>query len=146
MADPVTTVKSLLENTWDSSNTDNKTPKFISVIDVKVIDKSHKEDWIIVHRPSENPVHAGVGGVARHKYDKVNIDVRSFGDETHFNKLMTEVERILDVKQKNPDGGTYYNYLESMFQKQDLSDRFRLFYRKVWPVELQKYAEVRTTP
>lgn len=98
MADPTTAVLRILETNWSSSNTGGITPKFARVTDYKRIDFNTAQDWIVIQRtrPEQSP--AGVGNLAKNRFDTVDLVVYSFGQhqEDHFHDVLRELDRVLD--------------------------------------------------
>ena len=137
--DPLNETLNLLSNNWTSSNTDNKTPRFIKITDVKKHDFRLNQDLICTHRNNTTNEYAGLGVDSKHITEKFNIDVRVFGEnqESHFLNVIEEIKRIFTANKRNPS--TNYNILEFNGDGTDLSDKTYKVFRKLIPVQLYKY-------
>lgn len=142
-------IKSLMEDNWDDSNTDEKTPTFSKVYDVKVISLAVKDGLFVYNTPGAKKEFNGVGSRNFRGSFPVTIDLRSAyhpnKDTTkdamstvtaheHITKLMIEVERIIKLKASEPGNG--FEVIMPITDK-DLSDRRKKLFRWVYEVMLK---------
>ena len=141
--DPLQTILDLLSTNWTSSNTDNLTPQFSKITDVKRADFNKNNDWVLAHRTRPLTEAAGVGKTRRRVSDLFDLDIRTHEQTTasgvsiaepHFLKVVQEVEDILgaNIYVFSND----YDLLDPDGQQQDLSDGMRRVWRKLVPVKL----------
>ncbi len=142
--DPQQQILSLLSTNWTSSNTDNTTPDFLKITDKKRFNFNTNRDVIFAHvnKPEKKP--AGIGTVAKHNIERFDLDVRSIGKtkETHWRKVLEEVNRILDTNIIEPT--TPFNLLNSDFPGQNLSNQLHHVWRMLLPIELTNFVQTRS--
>lgn len=140
MDDPITVVLRLLEEEWDSEETDGVTPLIQAITDSKTIDlaKTRSRSAILVKRPTTNPEYAGIGGRVKNEYTDLNLDIRTTLPESSYWKIVGEAVRILEKRQKTTPGYDILNSLQP--GRVDLSNRSYALYRCIIPVRLERYA------
>lgn len=139
MADPLSLVVSLLQDNWNPSNTDDNTPKIIKITDQKKIDFRENQDFILIHRNTNNREAPGLGVDTKHETIRFMTDVRTkdHTGETHFYKVLDEVLRIYTENKRNPF--SVYNILDIDDLEQDLSDKMYNIFRKIIPTQIYQY-------
>lgn len=145
MADPLSSIVTILTNDWTAGNTGGVTPTIVKYTDQKTADFGSSTNWILVHRSRPNFAPAGIGADAgKNEDDKMNIDIRVLGrdQEAQFYLVKEEVLRILHANKVNPDSD--YTVLEYDGDGQDLSDQGRNLWRLNIPCQLKNYNKVRT--
>lgn len=141
MAAPADTIKSILEDNWDDSNTSSKTPTVKLITEVRTLDFNTNPYYILVYRPMRRQEPAGAGGTHKNVFHEVKIDLRVMVNESIFTQMIEEIERILDSKIALQDGT--YNILNPDKDGQDLSDKQSKIYRYLITCELRQHAKVR---
>lgn len=149
--DPLQAIITLLSGNWIAANTDSVTPTFSKITDQKALDFHGNVDQVMIHRSRPDQEPAGVGASLKHKHFLIDIDIRVFADqygsiadgETHWLKVIDEVDRILDSKIVLPNAD--FQILDpDEDTRQDLSDRTHQVFRYMITVRLSKYAVART--
>lgn len=138
----------ILSSGWTSGNTDSLTPNFIKVTDQKRYDFNDNQDVVIAQRSTQTVDPAGTGDNNKHEFDKFELDVRVLGadQEAHFLNVIEEIKRIIDVNKINPFSGTIseVHILEFNGTGLDLSNKTHQLWRKMVPVQLERYNIPRT--
>lgn len=138
--DPISVVLEVLEEEWDTTNTDGVKPRFQSITDSKTIDlaKIQGRTAILVQRPTTNPEYAGIGGTVKNEYTDLNLDIRTSLPESTYWKIVKEAVRVVEYRQKDTPG---YDILNSQQPgRVDLSNRAYGLFRVIIPLRLEKYA------
>ena len=137
----------ILKDNWNPANTDDHTPKFIKITELKKYDFNENKDIIAAHRLIPDLSPAGIGDVNKHEFENFNLDVRTMGEkeETHFLDVIREVLRILKSKKVNPLSSVYTenHVLEFNGVGPDLSDKTHWIWRKLIPVQFLRYKVIR---
>lgn len=124
MADVLDSIKTLLSNDWNDTNTDSITPQFENIFDVKRIDFGIlKRDWILVYNPSYTQRVNGLGDITKRVLNRISIDIRTMdknGGRSHAMKVRDEVIRIIDAKVLYPFDDYSIGEIDSIT---DLSDK-----------------------
>lgn len=156
ITDPLSTLKTLLNNKWTASNTDNVTPVIDLMFNVKRFGGfSESADYVLMYQIATTTKANAVGGLSRNVDEAITIEVsctatpsstRSTRETTstraHIIKVMKEVDRIMWANKDNPDSN--YNYLDSInYGWMDLSSGMRNMFKFVRDVHLIKSLEVR---
>lgn len=139
MVDPLNTINTILKDNWVPGNTDEKTPKFIKITDIKRYNFGENQDIVIAQRPTNNVTPAGIGEANKHEVENFNIDIRVKGvdNENHWLNVIEEIKRILQLKKINPSSD--YLILEFDGAEIDLSNKTFNLWRKLLPVQLKRY-------
>ena len=142
--DPLQETLDLLSDNWTDSNTDSITPNFIKVTNQKKWDYRDNQDVVIAQRPVENNSPAGLGPTAdKNEILKFNLDIRVLGSdqEDHFYKVLDEIKRLLTANKVLPFSGTISDthVLEWNDSGPDLSDKKFNIWRKLLPVQIERY-------
>jgi len=139
MADPLASIKTILENDWTSGNTDSLTPTVDFVVNHKLVNLANG-DFILLYESGEQHTSFGLGGVDWTKAQTVSIDIRTTyktaaitAVRAHAVKLRNEVERILKA---NITGDANYQQILPL-RTQDLSDKNQGLGRFVIDCELK---------
>ena len=139
-------LETLLSQSWNASNTDNITPKFLQIIDVeaKRYDFNTNKYVILFHRPLLRTEKNGIGTDGKRLRHLVRIDLRVLGKELEstYIKVYNEIIRILDSNIVNPFAG--YDELDYEDKdQQDLSDKNKGLFRVMVPVNVIAYCVLR---
>lgn len=133
----------LLSDNWDSSNTNDLTPKFQKVTDQKRMDFNINQDWILGHRITEVTEPAGTGPADKNEFSNFNLDVRVFGSdqEAHFLNVLGEIKRILKEQKLAPFVSSISDahVIEWDGSGPDLSNKMHHVWRKLIPVQVKRY-------
>jgi hypothetical protein len=147
--DAAGTVKSLLSDNWDKDNTDNKTPTFSKVYEVKEVSLAIKSYILVYNTGGGKPTFNGTGSSNLRKDYPLTIDIRSVYDPSkdssifplstvtaheHSIKLVEEVERIIKANYNSP-GGSFEIIIPQTFN--DLSDRRKKIFRHTYEIVLR---------
>ncbi len=140
VSDPTEMIRSELSDNWDATNTDNRTPSFVTSADPEVL-SSRQNDLIKVYESRPR-----VKRRADHRYDyatyiaqvTIQVDVgHTPTDSTltsHSARVLEEVERIIQAGRTAPDA--YWDLLEQdtfTFQHQ-----YRNFARNIMNVNVKR--------
>jgi len=131
--DPVDVMVNLLSSNWNASNTDNITPTFSAVYDVKRIDLGWKGDYVLCYLVDRLPEKNSIGTASKRIIDTVSIDIRTMVSRAHLIKMRTEVERILDASLVSV--GNSYDILNPDLRQLDLSNKAIKLWR--WIIDAQ---------
>ena len=148
VVDPIKSMVTLLENKWKPSLTDNEKPHITSVTDQKVVNFNLNHDWILIFRSDPLSQDGGLGSLSKNVFNRFKIDVRTSGSrggsETHWRKIVDEVQRILDDNITNPTSDwDEFTILKPDGDDRDLSDKSINVWRMLMPRELQKLNKTR---
>lgn len=129
----------LLETSWLSANTNNKTPQFLKVTDYKSYDFRGGKDVSVVFTqvPLIRQGSMGIGATRKWKKCIIKLDVRVLGldQEAHYLNVIAEIVRILDLNMI--DAITDWQELridDTDFL--DMSDKSKGMFRKIIQVTL----------
>jgi len=141
--DVLQTILDLLNNNWNSANTDSLTPNFIKITDKKRLNYRENQDFVIAQRSIPLQVPAGVGVIAKHLHYNFDLDVRviGFDQEAHWLNVVAEVDRILDANIKILTADL--TIIDADTQRQDLSDKTHNLWRMLIPIKPVKYNTAR---
>lgn len=143
----------LLIDSWNPSNTDDRTPDIKKIVNVKRVPQSHltmdDKDQVLLRTVDITPVNASIGAGARNINHRITIDSRSTWSSAdvsgteHKLKLMKEIDRIM---QENIvlDPSTGFNILDPDGGVQDFDNRSTGLYRFTYDVVLEQHTEGRT--
>lgn len=124
---------SLLEDNWESGNTNDVTPTIDEVFEHKRVDLRNN-DFILLYEFAPHVTEPNSIGASRKKtLDSVSIDIRTMATRAHGIKLRDEVERIIDANIINPDSSYH---LAVPLNVKDLSDKNVGMWRWVWNMNL----------
>jgi len=147
--DAAGTVKTLLENNWTSSNTDDKTPTITKIYDVKQINIATKDYILIYNTGGSTAQFNGIGSSNLRKDYPITIDIRTAYDPSkdssifplstvtgheHIIKVCEEVEDIIQSNYVTP-GGNFEIIIPQTFN--DLSDRRKKLFRYTYEIVLR---------
>jgi len=145
--DPLQDTLDILSDNWNSGSTDEKTPLFKKITEVKRYDFNENPSIVATHRAIPEFQPAGIGDVDKHEFENFNLDIRTLGSdqETHWLNVIKEIKRIFKSKKVNPLPVKYpeTHILEWNGAGQDLSDKTHHLWRKLIPVQFQRYKVVR---
>lgn len=126
MVDVLTSIKTLLENNWNSANTDSLTPTIKIITDTKQINAANG-DFILLYEVNENIDPFGVGGQEWAHDRRASIDIRTTYKRVaipsirpHLIKMKDEVLRIIKANVSNPDAD---HQLALPVNRRDLSNK-----------------------
>ena len=139
MTDGPQLVLTLLETNWNPSNTNNITPAFYKVTDLKDFDYNENnyvvlaQIGLIVQRP------AGISAEAKQKFVRFNLDLRAMGksNESNFRLCYDEIVRIIDTNMTSGVSG--YQIIDCDTDHLELSDKTSGMWRVIIPVNLSNY-------
>lgn len=139
-------IVNLLTNSWNAANTDSLTPEIDKITEYKRYNYNKNRDAIFIHRPQPLTKASGIGTASKDVIDYLRIDIRTLGqgDEAHWFKVVTEVERILDANMLNPGSSGTYCELKPDSQHEDLSDKTHHLWRIIIPIQLVNYTKSRS--
>ena len=136
MSDVLTSVKTLLDANWNSSNTGGRTPAVQNIYDVKRVDVGGKDSILLIEQ-NELPSDNASGGTSKQKTSIVKLDIRTVENRDQAVLMKEEVERILDNAQIDVFGDQVYD-LSDITNIKDLSDRTSGLFRFVVDWTLQQ--------
>ena len=140
--DPINSVKTLLEDSWTSGNTDSITPNIDYIWNWKRVDLSNKSAVLLYAPVPHVSEFAGIGSTTEKTEDQITIDIRTIVSRDHANKLRDEVHRIVDGNIIHPDSD-YHIWRRTGYN--DLTDRSTGLYRYVIETVLEVLAKIRAT-
>jgi hypothetical protein len=121
MADPVSTLKSILSDNWIAANTDNFTPTFNFRENYKRIDPQRTAtDYCLLYEVAFSEWPRGLGYSHYGTRNRITVELWTAKGRTHFLKMYNEVERICIANRISPGGGQ--SYLEFCVSRYDGSD------------------------
>ena len=130
-------LKSLLDNLWISTNTNNRTPKIQDVFQVKRVDISQSaSDLILLDELTRVVSDNGSGASSKQISTVLMIDLRSYSRDQLI-LVRNEVERILNTNQVNPFSDNSYE-ISDITDERDLSDKFIKLFRYQINVKFQQ--------
>lgn len=143
MVDVLDTIKNILTDNWNSSNTDNITPVIGKVFDYKELDITNN-DYVLIYESGESHRPFAIGGQTFEQSNTVSIDIRTTykGQNTmdnirpHLIKMQDEVLRIIKAKLSNPDSNFQ---LLLPTRKLDFSDKNIGIGRMVFDCNIKKW-------
>jgi hypothetical protein len=137
--DPLQTVLTILSANWNATNTDSKTPSFIKITSLKRYDYNLNQDVVIAQRSMPEVLPGGIGPANKNEFERFNLDVRTIGldQEQHWLNVQEEIKRILQSKKILPTSD--YTILEFNGSGPDLSDKTHHLWRRIMPVQLERY-------
>lgn len=105
MTDSADNIKTLLNNSWNSSNV----PKpIIDLVETfKRIDLSGDQDVIVIYMTSGNVTPIGLGYGAEMRIQPVTIDIRTTKDKTRLLDLLSEVKRVIHANRRKSQNGIH---------------------------------------
>ena len=144
--DSLATVLTLLDNNWNTSNTDSKKPTFNKITDLKTVDYRNNQDFIFALRATQEVEPAGIGLANKHEFDFFKLDIRTIGSdqEQHWLNVQEEVKRILQDKKVNPLTNASLPAISISIVEYDgtgidLSNKTHHLWRIIVPVQMLKY-------
>lgn len=152
LKDPAQFVVDLIEDNWNSQNSDARTPTVVKIVDKKRMPQDtlgmESEDLILVYHVSTEIENVSGGSGARNINYNVSVDVRSawftpdVPGDVHKVNLQAEVDRIF---QNNllPLTSTGFDILDPDKQIQDFSNRSTGLFRFVYDIALITNADRR---
>lgn len=143
MADPTGTIKTLLSDNWNSTNTNSLTPNIDKVWNFSRLDVGRTENGIITLYPVPPRIvtPAGVGGQGRRTEDTIVIDIRTMKSEAQSRLMLDEVNRICNANLINPTSD--YSELDPDEEENVLHDKSNKLFRITKEVILRQYNEAR---
>ena len=97
-------IKNLLIDNWDSSKTDNTTPKIRLITDPALPKKLsfRYSDYILIYEENSDENVADVGYYGRSQEMSIALDIRTERGRSRANKLYSEAESIILANRKSP--------------------------------------------
>ena len=129
-------IKTLLENNWNNSNTDSRTPQITNRFSVKRINIS-TNDYILIRELTRVQEDNGSGASSKHITIIVSLDLRTMYSYEHLIKMRNEAERILNNHQINPFDNQEYE-ISDISDERDLTDGLVKIYRYEINIKFQK--------
>lgn len=130
----------LVKDEWIIANTNSKRPNIDKITKYPFdMDYSDGKGYIVVYSSAENESMPGIGQTSKADVEEtIKVDIRVLKDETYFNKVKTELKRILYT---NRVLGTtnICNFDIDNKPIVNLSNRQKLFFREVRDVGLRDY-------
>lgn len=140
LTDAVSSIKTILSDSWTSGNVDDDTPEIQAVTDVKRFSGlTNNKDTLLIYEGKTSLKFDGIYWGSRTRTTPVSIDIRTTRARSHFVKMMKEVDRICIAKRKNPDAD--YDTLEPV-EYVDLSDKRTGIFRGVYDIRVEARNEV----
>jgi hypothetical protein len=142
MTDDLDSVDTLITNGWTSANTDSITPGIAVIYELNRIDLGANADKIYIYESGFTSKENAFGAVSEQSVRRVSIDLRTTGAvsavsaKDHFDKMKTELKRVLNNNIKSPFTGVDVMQIVS---GQNLSNRQTKIYRYVYDVELRRF-------
>lgn len=111
--EPVELIVDLLNNSWVIANTDNEKPIIVSGSSGEAFAKQ-AAGWITVYQ--EGPYRRTRNDMSgAHKTHKVPLTIAVHTiDRPRHNKVLAEVERVINLKRKAPDPLNYWDWIEDL--------------------------------
>lgn len=130
MADVLLSVKTLLDNSWNDSNTANRTPTVSSIFGNKRIDfrMRGQQDHILLYELSRVPSDNASGAISKKTVSVVAVDIRTMLSRVQLDLIRVEARRILNANQINPFSDGVFD-ISDITDDQDFSDLTRLYFR-----------------
>ncbi len=130
MADVLLSVKTLLDDSWNDSNTASRTPVVSSIFDNKRVDFRMKgsQDHIFLYELSRVPSDNASGALSKQTVSVIAIDVRTMLSRVQLDLVRVEVRRILNANQIDPFSDGVFD-ISDITDDQDFSDQLRLYFR-----------------
>ena len=130
-------IKTLLDNSWNLANTNNRTPSVTSIFEVKRIEISQSgEDIILLDELTRVIQDNGSGASSKQITTIITIDLRTYSREQLI-LIRNEIERILNSNQVNPFSDNSYE-ISDITDERDLSDKFIKLFRYQINVKFQE--------
>lgn len=135
--DPVTVIKNLLDNNWDSDNTDSITPTILYSQDAKRLSFNPESatSIIVVNHISSGQEYNASGSSSKRVTEFLSVDIRSMVSKSHTRKVLDEVTRIFEANILLPDSD--YDELFADGDVQVISRGLKGVWRFVKDVELR---------
>ena len=145
MVDALSTVKTLLSNGWNSSNTDNITPEINIIYEQKQV-STLDNDHVLIYEVDEKHDPDGIGGKDYEEGPQVSIDIRTSYKRAaiadirpHLVKIKDEIIRIVRVNVSRPDNDYCLIYA---IRKKDLSNKTIGMGRMIIDVQLKRWVSL----
>lgn len=124
MADVLASVKTLLDNSWNDSNTASRTPTVTPIFDLKRVDfrMQGSQDHIFLYELSRVPSDNASGALSKQTVSVVAVDIRTMLTRIQLDLIRVEVERILNANQIDPFSDGVYD-ISDITDDQDFSDK-----------------------
>src|SRR3990167_6834598 len=106
MTDDLESVKTLIDNGWTAANADNITPTVAVIYGLARVDLAANADKIYLYEAGYTPEANAFGGASKKSIRRISCDLRTTGAvsavtaKNHFDKMKTELERVLDSNVK----------------------------------------------
>jgi len=145
--DAVRQLLTLIGTNWDSDNTDSKVPRFLIITDpcTKRIDSSDGNDYVLFYLASKVSQVQGLGANRKQVHERVTVDVRTAASRERSQKLINEVERVLDLNIATPNPTSCTNNYCYLLPEDflDLSDKMSKLWRWTLDVQMVRLAAAR---
>lgn len=143
ITDPLLTVKSILSNNWNSSNTENIKPRFFENKSIKeILSIEPVNDTLTFYKLASTQTTNSLGTASREWKDPVTIDIVTMKSREHLLLMVNEVDRIISAKIIIPDSN--YDILDPDGTSQkDWSDTYKGIFRWTYDIILIKSNESR---
>ena len=119
MTDILAQVDTLLTDSWNSSNTNSRTPTVIDIAELKRVRLGPKDFifiWELLRVPEDN----AAGGASKKTITTIVIDIRTAFSRAHFVLMREEVRRILNTNQIDPFSDSVYD-ISDITEDEDMS-------------------------
>lgn len=124
MVDILNSIKSVLDDNWQSPSTGNRTPTVQPIFGVKRLDFriSKSKDHILLYEITRVPEDNASGASSKRVTWVIAVDIRTMLNRVQADLIRVEVRRILNSKQVDPFGDQTFD-ISDITDDQDLSDK-----------------------
>lgn len=129
------TIKDILNNNWNSDNTDGVTPKIEIIYEEKAVDVS-LSDYVLIYENSKTESFFAIGSNEKDVTSTVSVDVRT-KDESRYFKIKKEIRRIIKNNISYSDSRGNW-FIIQITGENELSDKMFHLFRCVFTITLRK--------
>lgn len=140
MADPEDDLKDLLNDNWDTDNTDGLKPVIDLIYNIKRSDFVTGKDYVLVFHVDHTPRIMNINATHKETRDLISADVRTMQSRAHAIKVRDEVKRIAENNTKQPTGS--FHLLEEV-RTMPKSDKSKGMWRWVIDYRFRNFAVAR---
>ncbi len=130
----ISSIVTLLTNSWTAANTGSVTPAFKNISDVK----RTGGDSVLIYNISHTSEDNASGALAKKKTKNIMMDCRSYTSYAQALLIAEEVERILDANQVDPFGDAVYD-ISDVEDIDPITDRTRGLFRFKVQAKFQQF-------